>query len=84
MRLWDNECVAKLFIEAPCKCPRQFNMLHLIIPDRHDLRVIKQNVCRHQCRIGKQSGVYAFLAFSLGLVLKLGHAFEFRHFRNRV
>ena len=48
-------------------------MLLLIVAHRHKIRLIQQNIRRHQCRIGKQTAVNVFRVLG-GFVLKLGHS----------
>ena len=48
-------------------------MLLLVGSYRHHIRLVKQNVRRHQNRIGEQPRVY-IVHMPCGLVLKLGHA----------
>ena len=48
-------------------------MLHLILPDRHQVRLIQQYIRRHQYRIGKQSRV-DIVGVLLRLILELCHS----------
>ena len=47
-------------------------MLLLIRTYRHNIRLVQQNIRRHQAGIGKQPGIH-IVCVLLGLVLKLGH-----------
>ena len=47
-------------------------MLLLILPDRHEIGLVKQDVSRHQHRIGEQAGV-DIVAVGGGFVLELSH-----------
>ena len=47
-------------------------MLHLIDSYRNHIRLVQQNVCSHQNRIGKQTGINIVCVLGC-LVLKLGH-----------
>ena len=59
------------------RVPRDFHMLFLVMANRHDIGVIKQNVGRHEKWIIKNPDAY-FLVFGLG-VLKSVCAHEIRH-----
>ena len=53
-------------------------MLHLIDTHRNHIRLIKQDICRHQYRIGKKTCVD--IVRMLGrLVLELGHTAQLTH-----
>ena len=52
----------------------QLEMLLLIFADRHKVRLIKEDVGRHQYGISEKADPRPF-AVSFGLVLKLGHPF---------
>ena len=53
-------------------------MLFLVRADGHHVGHVKQNVRRHQHRIGEKTGVDVVRVFG-GLVLKLGHPLQFAH-----
>ena len=55
-------------------------MLLLIGTHRHQIRLIQQNICRHQYRIGKESGC-DIVSMLLGLLLKLSHTAQFTELR---
>ena len=67
--------LAEVVVEFLRDVARQFEVLFLILADRHVGGAIDQNVGRHQRRIGVEAdrGVLAILA---GLFLELGHAVE--------
>ena len=50
----------------------QLHMLLLILPYGHQIRLIQQNVRRHQAGIGKQAAIDVVRVLG-GLVLELGH-----------
>src|SRR6266550_1061568 len=58
-------------------------MLLLIFADRHQVRLIKQNIGGHQYRIIKVTDAYALFLFA-GLVFELRHPLEFGHARDAV
>jgi hypothetical protein len=66
---------AEVVVEFLRDVARQFEMLLLVLADRHMGGAIDQNVGRHQHRIGVEAdrGVLAVLA---GLLLELRHAVE--------
>ena len=66
---------AEVVVEFLRDVARQFEVLFLVLADRHMGRAIDQNVGRHQRRIGVEpdGGVLAILA---GLFLELRHAIE--------
>ena len=65
-------------VELGCDVACQFQMLFLIIPDRHMCRVIEQYVRSHQRRIGKQPD-RGILGVFARLILELGHALHPSH-----
>lgn len=59
---------------------RNFKMLLLVCADRHKIRLVKQNVRRHQHGICEKPCVDIF-GMLLRFVLKLRHAAELAHLR---
>ena len=53
-------------------------MLHLIHTNRNHVCLVKKNVCCHQNRIGKKSGIDIICMLG-SLILKLGHTIELTH-----
>ena len=51
-------------------------MLLLVLPDGNIVRLIQQDVCRHQSGIGKETAVDVLGVFG-AFVLELGHTAEF-------
>ena len=58
-------------------------MLLLILADRNQIRLIKQNIGGHQNRIIKITDADTLFLFA-GLILELRHPLEFRHARDAV
>ena len=56
----------------------QFQMLLLVIADRHLIGLVEQDIRRHQHRIAEQADVDVVLETG-GLVLELGHARQLAH-----
>ena len=83
IRLRHTKCLAVVAIEADRQIPRQFKMLPLILPDRHEVCLIKQDVRGHQDRIVKHSDT-DILELLSGLVLKLRHPLQLGHARNAI
>ena len=54
------------------------SLLHLINSYRNHIRLIQKNICRHQHRIGKKSGI-DIVCMLCRLILKLGHTVQFTH-----
>jgi hypothetical protein len=67
--------VREVVVELLRDVTRQFEMLLLILADRHMRRAIDQNVRRHQVRIGVKTD-RRVLAVLAGLLLELGHAVQ--------
>ena len=67
--------MGEIVVELLRDVARQFEMLFLVLADRHVGGAIDQNVGRHQRRIGIESdrSIFAVLA---GLFLELGHPVE--------
>ena len=67
--------IAEVIVEFLRDVARQFEVLLLVLADRHMGRAVEQNVGRHQHRIVVEAdrGILAILA---GLFLELGHAVE--------
>ena len=66
---------------------RQFQVLLLVVADRHGRRLVKQDVGRHQRGIGikPERHLLGILApFAAGLVLELGHAAHPAHTRHAI
>ena len=74
----NDERFAEIAIEAFREIARQFKMLFLILADRDEVGLIKQNVRGHQHRIGEQADAGTF-GVALALVLELRHSLELAH-----
>ena len=72
-RLRHFEHVAINGVETLGNIAAQFKVLLLIFANRYLVSLIQQNVCRHQHRIVKQTGVDVFRVAG-GFILELGHA----------
>ena len=75
-RLRHFEDVAIQGIKALGDIAAQFQMLFLIFANRYLVGLIQQDVCRHQYRIIKQTGVDV-LRIARGFVFELGHTAQF-------
>ena len=75
-RFGQGKGVAVYAVEALGNIAGQLHMLLLILAHRHQIRLIQQNVRRHQHGVGKQARCNV-IGMLLGLGLKLGHAAEF-------
>ena len=53
-------------------------MLALVGSDRDHVRLVKKDICCHQDRVGKQTGI-DIIGMLCGLVLKLGHPVQLAH-----
>ena len=73
VRLGHGEGGGVELVEALRNVAGKLQMLLLILPDRHEVGLIKQNVARHQGRVGEQTRVDIVSVF-LRFVLELGHA----------
>ena len=60
-------------VEALGHVAGQLHVLLLILPHRHKVRLVEQDVRRHQAGVGKQAGVDVVGVLG-GFVLELGHA----------
>ena len=47
-------------------------MLALILSYRHQIGLVEQNICRHEARVSKQTGIH-IICVGRRLILKLGH-----------
>ena len=63
-------------IESNCEIARDFDMLFLVDPDGHVVRLIQQNIRRHQNGIVHEPHV-DIIGMLLRFILKLRHAFHF-------
>ena len=71
--LGDNEGFTVDLIEAPRYITAKLEVLFLIYSDGDKLRLVKEYICRHKRRIGKEPCVYIVRIFC-ALVLKLRHS----------
>ena len=79
-RLRLDEHVAEEVVEAPHDLARQLEVRHLILADRHELRVVHRDVGRLQQRIAEEPDRRQILVLQLLLLLLVGrHALEPRH-----
>ena len=73
VRLGDGEGRAVAGVEPGGQVPAQLEVLALVLPDRHLVGLVEQDVGGHQHRVGEQPDVGALRAHLGGLVLELGH-----------
>ena len=59
-------------IEADRDVPGQFDVLHLVFPDRHQLGVIGQDVGSHQHRVVEQAGADAVTVLAEAVIDTVG------------
>ena len=76
VRLGDTEGLAVTVVEAPRDVARDLQVLALIDTDGHDVRLIEEDVRRHQDGICHESHVDV-LGMLCSLVLELRHALHF-------
>ncbi len=65
-------------IEALCDISCNLQMLHLVPSNRNDIRLIQQNIRRHQNRICKKTGINVIRMFR-SFILILRHTVQFPH-----
>lgn len=79
-RFRNDKSLAKRVVEANRQIAGQLDMLLLVLAHGHELRTVKQDIRRHQRRVGEQPNAN-ILALAAGLVLKLRHATQLPHIR---
>ena len=71
----NHECVlAEPVVDPDGDIPAKLDVLFLVIADRNHIRIVEEDIGRHQDRIGQKACSNRFLAAALGL--ELGHAVE--------
>ena len=75
--------VGEIQIEFPRDVPRQFQMLFLVLADRHMGCLVSQDVGRHQIGIDIEPDGSLFLVLA-GLFLELGHPVQPAHARHAI
>ena len=60
-------------VEADGNVPAELHMLLLVVPHGHQVRLVQQDVRRHESRVGEKARVDVLRVLG-GLVLELGHA----------
>ena len=78
IRLRDLEGLAISIIEPYCNISGKLNMLLLIVSNRNQIRLVKQNIASHKHRISKQTCIN-IVSMLCTLILKLGHAVKLTH-----
>ena len=68
-------------VEAFGDVARELEMLFLVGADRHVIRVVEQDIGRHQARVGEQAGVDV-VGVLCGFILELRHAGELAELRS--
>ena len=81
-RSWENKCFSEKAIEFLRNISRHFQMLFLVLPDRHHIRILDQNISRHQYWIIKSTDIH-FLTLRLR-ILECVRAHQIRHCRDAV
>ena len=64
--------IAVFIVDANRQVARQLDVLLLVIADRNDIRIVQENIRRHQNRISQKPRADGFL--TLTLCLELRHA----------